>query len=181
MIGESDRRRLLAIARRSIAAALEGRRYEPEIPDSGPLVEPRAAFVTLTRAGRLRGCIGRIVADEPLAAVVAEMAVAAAFEDYRFGRMAREEFGEIRIEISALTPFAPAREPSEIEVGRHGLMIRKGERSGLLLPQVAAEERWSAERFLEETCRKAGLPPGAWRGGATIETFEAEVWGEEEA
>jgi AmmeMemoRadiSam system protein A len=107
------------------------------------------------------------------------MAVAAARDDYRFECLAPRELPEIRIEISALTPPVPLRDPSEIAVGRDGLIIRKGDRSGLLLPQVAGEEGWSTERFLEETCRKAGLPPGAWREGASIERFEAEVWGEE--
>ncbi|MBM3319454.1 MAG: AmmeMemoRadiSam system protein A [Candidatus Eisenbacteria bacterium] len=179
MIGESDRKELLAVARSAIEALLEGRRYEPEIPLAGPLAEARGAFVTLTRAGRLRGCIGRVLAEEPLARVVAEMAVAAARDDYRFESLAPRELPEIRIEISALTAPVPVRDPSEIAVGRDGLIIRKGDRSGLLLPQVAGEEGWSTERFLEETCRKAGLPPGSWREGASIERFEAEVWGEE--
>jgi AmmeMemoRadiSam system protein A len=179
MIPPADRERLLRIARESIAAALEGRRYRPEIPTAGSLAERRGAFVTLKIKGCLRGCIGRIAADEPLITVVAEMAVAAARDDYRFESLSPGELAAVRIEISALGPFTPVQGPSDILVGRDGLLIRKANLSGLLLPQVAAEEGWSAERFLDETCRKAGLPPGSWRDGATIERFEAEVWGEE--
>ncbi|RPJ40392.1 MAG: AmmeMemoRadiSam system protein A [Candidatus Latescibacterota bacterium] len=179
MIGAADRGALLAVARRSIAGALEGSPIRPEVPESGPLGELRGAFVTLKRKGRLRGCIGRIVADRPLAKVVAEMAVAAAEEDWRFEPLSIDELHEVRIEISALGPFLPVHGPSEIVVGRDGLLIRKGNRSGLLLPQVGSEEGWTAERFLDETCRKAGLAPGEWKEGASIERFEAEVWGEE--
>lgn len=178
-MNEEERRILLNVARRSIGEALAGGKYKPDVPGEGTLSEKRGAFVTLTRKGRLRGCIGRIVADEPVVLVVAAMAAAAARDDYRFQPLEPSELDGIRIEISVLTPFRPVRDPSEIEVGRHGLMIREGRQSGLLLPQVASEEGWDTERFLDETCRKAGLPKGAWRKGASIESFEAEVWGEE--
>lgn len=183
MIGANDRAKLLEIARASIEAMLAERRYAPEIPRRGPLRENRGAFVTLTRRGHLRGCIGRIVSDEPLARVVAEMAIAAARDDYRFESVRTDELSEIHIEISALTPMRTLGDPlSEIEVGRHGLLIRRGSSSGLLLPQVAAGEGWSVACFLDETCRKAGLPAGAWNEeGAVVEAFEAEVWGEEES
>ncbi len=179
-MNEQERRVLLDVARRSIGEALAGGKYKPDIPVEGALSERRGAFVTLTREGRLRGCIGRIVADEPVVLVVAAMAAAAARDDYRFQPLEPSELDKVRIEISVLTPFRAVGRPSEIEVGRHGLMIRQGRQSGLLLPQVAAKEGWDAERFLEETCRKAGLPKTAWREGASIESFEAEVWGEEE-
>jgi len=179
MIPEEDRKALLRIARRSIESALRGVSFTAEISGAGPTTEPRGAFVTLTRGGKLRGCIGRISADAPLAGVVAEMAVAAAKDDHRFPPVTPDELSDIRIEISALTPLRRVADPGEIEVGRHGLLVRKGPCSGLLLPQVAAEEKWDVPAFLEHTCRKAGLPPGAWKEGAEIEAFEAEVWGEE--
>jgi len=180
LIPAEDRKELLLVARRSIEAALRSEPYSLQIPDSGPLAEARGAFVTLTRGGVLRGCIGRVTANEPLLRVVSEMAIASAREDYRFSPVRKEELSQIHIEISALTPPRTIQDASEIQVGRHGLIIRKGSSSGLLLPQVASERHWDVPRFLEETCRKAGLPADAWREGATIELFEAEVWGEEE-
>jgi len=180
MIGREDRAALLRIARASIGAMLDAASYTAPVPGGGPLGEPRGAFVTLRLGGRLRGCIGRIVSEAPLAEVVAEMAVAAARDDYRFNPLARGDLEAIRIEISALGPLRTVTDPGEIAVGRDGLLVRKGRSSGLLLPQVAAEEGWGVRRFLDETCRKAGLPEGAWKEGASIEAFEAEVWGEEE-
>jgi AmmeMemoRadiSam system protein A len=179
MISAEDRSELLRIARHSIECSLRGTSFAPGIPSSGSLREPRGAFVTLTRNGRLRGCIGRVSASAPLAEVVSEMAVAAARNDHRFPPVTGEELGELHIEISALTPLRPISNPAEIEVGRHGLLIRKGHFSGLLLPQVAEEEGWDVPTFLDHTCRKAGLPDGAWKEGAEIEVFEAEVGGEE--
>lgn len=182
MIGEEDRKELIRIARRAVEEAVRGGAFRPDgPPPEGPLGENRGAFVTLTREGRLRGCIGLVVADRPLLRVVAEMAAAAARDDPRFSPVREEEFPALRIEISALTPLEKVRSPEEIRVGRDGLLIRKGMRSGLLLPQVAEREGWDPERFLDETCRKAGLPAGAWKDeDAEVERFGAEVWGEEE-
>ena len=180
MIDSKDRSELLRVARRAVEESLRNGDFRPEIPDSGPLAEKRGAFVTLTRSGKLRGCIGLVVSDRPLTQVVAEMAVAAARDDYRFSPVREEELADLRVEISALTPLEPVESPADIRVGRDGLLIRKGNRSGLLLPQVAEREGWDAERFLDETCRKAGLPAGAWREGASVERFGAEVWSEEE-
>ncbi len=178
MIGDDDRAFLLRTARRALEAAVRGGSFMPEIPKRGPAAEKRGAFVTLTRDGALRGCIGRIVADEPLAVVVAEMARAAALDDPRFPPVGEDELEAIDIEISAMSPVRRVSGPEEIVVGRDGLIIRKGPRSGLLLPQVASERGWDAVRFLDETCRKAALPPDAWKEGAAIETFRAEVWSE---
>jgi len=105
------------------------------------------------------------------------MAVAAAFEDPRFDPVTAAELPDLIVEISALTVPEPVPDPSEIEVGRHGLIVSRGARRGLLLPQVAPEWGWSREEFLERTCQKAGLPGAAWRDPATsVERFEAEVW-----
>ena len=112
-------------------------------------------------------------------AVVQECAVAAATEDPRFPPVSPDELSSLRVEISVLTPLVLIR-PEEVEVGRHGLMIAQGRRRGLLLPQVPVEWGWDRETFLDQTCVKAGLPPSAWRHGATLWAFTAEVFGEEE-
>ena len=173
----AERKALLGIARR----ALEGYVTEGNIPREaaqGKLAVPGAAFVTLTKRGRLRGCIGYTEAVAPLSRVVQECAVAAATEDPRFPPVSPEELPELHVEISVLTPLFPIR-PEEVEVGRHGLMVTQGRMRGLLLPQVPAEQGWDREMFLEQVCGKAGLPPSAWRHGATLQGFTAEVFGEE--
>jgi AmmeMemoRadiSam system protein A len=149
----------------------------PETEDS-ILKEKRGAFVTLTRDGRLRGCIGYPLPIKPLAAAVAEMAVAAAFDDPRFEPVRAEELREIRIEISVLSLPVPIDDPRKVIVGRHGIIISKGSRKGLLLPQVPVEYGWDRETFLRHGCLKAGLSPDDWAKGARIEVFEAQVFHE---
>jgi AmmeMemoRadiSam system protein A len=177
-LDESQRKSLLGIARR----ALEGYVGAGEIPSGeapqGKLAAPGPAFVTLTKNGRLRGCIGYTEAVAPLFRVVQECAVAAATEDPRFPPVSPRELPSLRIEISVLTPLFPIR-PEEVEVGRHGLMVARGRMRGLLLPQVPVEWGWDRETFLDQACVKAGLPPSAWRHGATLRAFTAEVFGEE--
>lgn len=178
-LDESQRKGLLGIARR----ALEGYVGAGKMPTGevarGTLAVPGAAFVTLTKNGRLRGCIGYTEAVAPLFKVVQECAVAAATEDPRFPPVSPRELPFLRVEISVLTPLFPIR-PEEVEVGRHGLMVAQGGRRGLLLPQVPVELGWDRETFLDQTCVKAGLPPSAWRHGATLRAFTAEVFGEQE-
>ena len=146
---------------------------------AGALGERRGAFVTLTRGGRLRGCIGFVAAQRPLLETVREAARAAAFHDPRFPPLRSSELPEIRLEISVLEPPRPVSDLGEIQVGRHGLIVRRGPRSGLLLPQVAEEYGWDRETFLSHTCAKAGLPEDSWReAGTEIEIFGAEVFGE---
>jgi len=177
----ADRQALLAIARAAIAGRLAGRR--PERPTvGGVLAEPRGAFVTLHRKadGELRGCVGRMVSEDPLAETVADMAVAAATEDGRFDPVAAAELPALSIEISALGPMREIR-PEEVEVGVHGLMVRCGTRRGVLLPQVPVEHHWDRETFLAHTCRKAGLPSDAWRRpDCELLAFTATVFGEED-
>jgi AmmeMemoRadiSam system protein A len=133
--------------------------------------------VTLKKNGRLRGCIGHIVGRQSLADTVCEMAQAAAFEDPRFPPLSPSELDELEIEISAMTPLKEIDTVEEIQVGTHGLYIVNGGRSGLLLPQVAAEYGWDCRTFLEQTCRKAGLPQDAWKASGTrIFTFTADVF-----
>lgn len=174
-----EQRALLEAARASIAARLRG--ASPRLPlATGALARPRGAFVTLHRRGdgELRGCVGMMSSDEPLLATVARMAVAAALEDGRFEPVAPGELDGLRIEISVLSPLEPIR-PEDVEVGRHGLVASRGGRRGVLLPQVPVEHGWDRETFLDHTCWKAGLPPGAWReGGVELRAFTACVFGE---
>lgn len=177
-IVSAERRRLLELARRSIISAVAAGR----LPDlyTLPLKVTRCCgvFVTLRASRRLRGCIGQPDSPHPLEQTVVRCAALAALHDPRFPALREEEISIIEIEISVLSAAAPAR-PEEIEVGRHGLAVTSGAFRGLLLPQVAGEFGWDRERFLAETCRKAGLDPDAWKYPETrIEAFTAEVFAE---
>jgi uncharacterized protein len=172
-----ERKALIAIARRALERYVREGKVPREAP-VGKLAAPGAAFVTLTKRGRLRGCIGYTEALAPLFRTVQECAVAAATEDPRFPPVSPEEIPDLRLEISVLTPLFPIR-PEEVVVGRHGLMVTQGRMRGLLLPQVPVEQEWDRETFLDQTCAKAGLPPSAWRHGAVLQGFTAEVFGEE--
>lgn len=174
---DAERTELLRIARRAATGWLRERRVPQESPESDKLNAPGAAFVTLTEEGRLRGCIGYTEARAPLYRTVQECAVASATEDPRFLPMSADELGGVRIEISVLTPLVPVRADA-VEVGVHGLMVTRGGRRGLLLPQVPAEHGWDREKFLSQVCLKAGLPGDAWRKGAELYSFTAEVFGE---
>jgi AmmeMemoRadiSam system protein A len=181
MTSEADRHRLLEIARRAIVAHVTG-----DIPPTAvdveagdPLHRPGAAFVTIHCQKDLRGCIGHLEPNDLLPRVVASCAVAAASADPRFPPIGRDELSAIDIEISVLGPFEPIASAEDIEIGRHGLLIEKGWQRGLLLPQVATEWQWDRDTFLVQTCRKAGLPRDAWRNGASLWRFEAEVFGDD--
>ena len=133
-------------------------------------------FVTLTRHGRLRGCIGYLKAVKPLLAAVQEMATAAAFHDPRFPALREEELADLELEISVLSPMHLIKNIDEIEVGRHGLYLERGSFQGLLLPQVATQYGWDRLTFLRQTCLKAGLDPDAWQDPATrIFVFTADI------
>jgi AmmeMemoRadiSam system protein A len=150
-----------------------------EEPQEEALRARCGAFVTLHQEGRLRGCIGHIEPSVPLYQTVRECAVAAALDDPRFDPVTALELPGLRIEISVLSALADVC-PEGVEVGRHGLLISRGIHRGLLLPQVATQWRWDREQFLEETCIKAGLPPDAWRRGARVQVFTAQVFSEPE-
>jgi len=174
---EEEKRDLQRIARAAIERRLKGEKASAAGPAGGHLKENRGAFVSLHRRGQLRGCIGTIQPNKPLYQVVEEMAAAAAFEDSRFAPLTAQEMKDLDLEISVLTPLQRVQDVQEIEVGRHGLYIKKGFYAGLLLPQVAAEYKWSRETFLEETCRKAGLPKNAWKEkGTEIYMFSADIF-----
>ena len=181
MLNREERHSLLALARDTIQARL-GRKSLPVFnPRSEALKELRGAFVTVHKKGKLRGCIGYVEAIKPLHQTVQEMAVAAAFQDPRFPPLAPAEFGDIDIEISVMSPVRRIRSVNEIEVGMHGIIIKRGYNQGLLLPQVAAEQGWDRDTFLEHTCYKAGLPGDCWKKPDTeIYVFSAEVFSEKE-
>jgi AmmeMemoRadiSam system protein A len=171
---DAEKHRLLELARKALEEVVRlGRMSEVAEPPEA-LQTPCGAFVTLEKRGQLRGCIGHIEALRPLYATVRECARAAALEDPRFEPVAPAELSSLRLEISILSPLMDIA-PQDIEVGRHGLLVSRGARRGLLLPQVAAEWNWDREQFLEETCLKAGLPSDAWRHGARIQAFTAQI------
>ncbi len=172
----AERALLLRLAHDSILSALEKREIPLE-PPSAHLAEPRGAFTSLYIGGELRGCVGFVLPVNSIYRAVAETARAAAFEDNRFYPVTVEEAPHLQIELSILSP--PREIAAEaVEIGRHGLLISLHGRRGLLLPQVPVEHHWDRVTFLEQTCRKAGLPLDAWRMGATVEAFTAEVFGE---
>ncbi|MFP3868674.1 MAG: AmmeMemoRadiSam system protein A [Desulfobacteraceae bacterium] len=176
-LSQEDKQTLHQIAREAIFAALQGQPPPPLPLTSSTLQERRGAFVSLHWRGQLRGCIGLIQPVKPLAQAIQDMALAAAFRDPRFPPLTPEEFSEVDIEISVLSPLHQIEKIEEIEVGKHGLYINRGPCAGLLLPQVATQCRWDAETFLRETCRKAGLPLDAWREKDTqIYIFSAEIF-----
>ena len=177
MTSDADRRLLLSLAREAIAAHVSGN-HMSEPPLAGVLQRIGGAFVTIHNRGDLRGCIGHVEADEPLGRLIPRMAVAACSSDPRFPAVTERELPRLDLEISLLGPLEPAASAEDIEIGRHGLVVELGWHRGLLLPQVATEWKWDRETFLAHTCHKAGLPRDAWRNGATIFRFEAEVFGE---
>jgi AmmeMemoRadiSam system protein A len=167
----------LDLARRALTAHVTGAPM-PEEESNDVLLRPAGAFVTLHCRGDLRGCIGCVEANEPLGRVVARCAVSAGTSDPRFPAVTPAELAHIDIEISILGPLESISTLEHIEIGRHGLIVELGCRRGLLLPQVATEWKWNRETFVAQTCRKADLPPDAWKTGAQIWRFEAEVFGE---
>lgn len=178
---ESDRRELLALARSAITAELTVR------PPALRQLEPSCfalrcgVFVTVHVDGELRGCIGVIEGREALRETIPHCAISAAFHDQRFRSLRQADLAGLRIEISVLSELQPV-EPEAIHIGKHGLLISAGHKQGLLLPQVAVEHGLDARQFLEETCRKAGLPPDAWKSKETrLLGFTCEIFSEEDS
>lgn len=178
---EPEKQTLLHIARTTIEKVVKGEDV-PDFEVSSPaLLQDRGAFVTITEHGQLRGCIGYIIGVKPLYQTVREVAESAALRDPRFPPVEPQELPDLELEISALSVPRRISDVNEIQVGVHGIIMRKGFHQGLLLPQVATEYGWDRQTFLEHTCRKAGLPPNAWKDkDAEIEIFSAEVFGEKE-
>ena len=182
VISERGQAELLRIARQVLEAAAKN---EPA-PDCQPndlpeLDQHLGVFVTLHKRGQLRGCIGRFLPDEPVWQVVKTMAHASATEDPRFRPVGTDEPAEIKIEISVLSPLVRTNDPLSLELGKHGIYIRRGWRSGTYLPQVATEHGMTKEEFLDSCCsHKAGLPADAWKDPATeIYLYTAQIFSED--
>ncbi len=181
MLSKEEKRSLLKLARDTIQGKLQHRVPENYQPASDTLKEPCGAFVTLHKGGALRGCIGLVEAMKPLYKSVHEMALAAAFDDPRFPPLGRDELEEIDIEISVMSPPKRIKDVNEIEVGKHGIIMKRGFHQGLLLPQVATEQGWDRDTFLEHTCYKANMMGDCWKQPDTeIYIFSAEVFGEKD-
>ena len=180
VLAKPEKIELLRLARRAIELLLRERRVDLLASEIAAICRPGGAFVSLHRQGRLRGCIGRIRSQDPLHLTVQEMAVAAASQDFRFHPLHVDELLDLEIEISALSVPEPIQ-PPDVRVGTHGLIVIQGFHTGLLLPQVAIQNGWDAETFLNHTAEKAGLGPRDWKDPRSrIEAFTAEVFSEKE-
>jgi AmmeMemoRadiSam system protein A len=180
LLSEVDRRQLLDLARRALEARV--RRAPPPIAEcAGRLAVRDAAFVSIHCRGDLRGCLGHLALDAPLGQTIVHLAGVVADSDPRFSAVSLNELPDLQVEISVLTSPREIEAVTEIDVGRHGLIVEDGRRRGLLLPQVAVEHLWTRETFLEHTCIKAGLPRNAWQHGARVLVFEAQVFGENQS
>jgi len=177
----AEKKELMAIAKQTVETAVKTGGL-PEVQVTSPkLKEPGAAFVTLNKHGQLRGCIGHIIAQEPLYLCVRDVARSAALEDPRFPPVSPAELPELEYEISILTPPEPVADLNTVTVGRDGLILADGLHRGVLLPQVPVEYSWTREEFLSHTCNKAGLPLDCWRkGGVQVSRFQALVFDEAE-
>jgi AmmeMemoRadiSam system protein A len=172
---KEERKAILELARQGVVAAVSHGRLLPSFPGDGIFAQSRGLFVTLHVGTKLRGCIGLLDPHTGLGESLVQCAADAALRDPRFPAMRPEELGELEVEVSLLSPLRPIR-PNEVEIGRHGLMVELGGRRGLLLPQVAVENRLTREQFLGETCVKAGLPREAWNNSdAHLYGFECEI------
>lgn len=179
-LSETEKLSLLALARRSVESAVRDRKlYETAATGNKTLDQERGAFVTLRQGDELRGCVGYTSAAAPLYRTVRDTAALAATRDTRFQPVSVKELTQLKYEISVLSPLLHVRDLREIEVGRHGLLMRNGEHEGLLLPQVPVEQHWDRPTFLEQTCVKAGMPRDCWKDDDTdIFRFTALVFGE---
>jgi AmmeMemoRadiSam system protein B/AmmeMemoRadiSam system protein A len=175
-LSSEEKKELIQLARQAIGKFIEENKiidYQTQDPN---FLAEKGAFVTLKKTGQLRGCIGFIEPMFPLYEAIIRAAIYAAVQDPRFPPVSREEFKDLDLEISVLTPPQKIDDPTLVRVGKHGLVISQGDKKGLLLPQVPVENRWSRETFLDQACVKAGLPPDAWKKGAEIFVFEAIVF-----
>jgi hypothetical protein len=179
-LSDSEKRELLALARKSVESAVQkGELYEPSDSNSVTLNQERGAFVTLTEAGQLRGCIGYTSAVKPLYLTVRDTATHAALRDPRFLSVSAAELPKLEYEVSVLSPLRRVTDIQQIKVGEHGLLMKNGDSEGLLLPQVPVEQKWDRLTFLEQICRKAGMNSSCWKDDDTdIFSFTAVVFNE---
>jgi len=180
-LNEKEKSELLALARTSVEHAIQHEHaYEPPASADEALTQERGAFVTLRKAGALRGCIGYTSAIKPLYLTVRDTATLAAVRDPRFHAVEATELPQLDYEISVLSPLRRVLDVEQISIGEHGLLMKNGAKEGLLLPQVPVEHHWDRLTFLEQTCAKAGMPPGCWKDEDTdIFSFTAVVFGEQ--
>ena len=175
-LSEADQKGILALARQAVVEAVACNRRFIQIPTNGIFAMKRGAFVTLHVEKRLHGCIGVIEAKDPLGETIAHCAISAALQDPRFSPMRPADLASLEIQVSLLSPLEPIQ-PEDVEIGKHGLLIEQSFYRGLLLPQVAVEHHLDRERFLRETCYKAGLPGDAWRAPETrLYGFTCEIF-----
>ncbi len=175
-LSAADRELLRELARQAVAAAAR-REAPPSLPPLvGVLAEPRGVFVTLTRGGALRGCIGSLVGRLPLAEAVRESGRNAAVHDPRFRPVHPDELDGLDLEVSVLSPLVEVEGPGAIEVGRHGVLLGCGGRQAVFLPQVATEQGWDRDTMLSQLALKAGLAADAWRRGTSFQVFTADVF-----
>jgi hypothetical protein len=180
LLNHTQKKELINIARKTLNQYIkEGETYQPEVDDL-ELKKDMGAFVTLRKNGNLRGCIGNIIANSPLYIGVRDMAIAASTQDPRFPPVEESELDEVNLEISVLSPLEKIDNPDKIVLGKHGVLVKRGLRSGVFLPQVAEETGWSKEEFMNNLCaQKAGLEPTCWKtGDCDIFIFSAEVFEE---
>jgi AmmeMemoRadiSam system protein B/AmmeMemoRadiSam system protein A len=175
-LSAEEKKSLLRLARQAVESYVRNRTAPPSATEDPVLQSKRGVFITLTKNGDLRGCIGFTEPVYPLAEAVVRCAVYAATEDPRFRPVQPSELKDLDYEISVLTPLRKIDDPDIVEIGKHGLLISQGASRGLLLPQVAVEQKWDRDEFLAEACLKAGLPRDAWKTGAAVYVFEAIVF-----
>lgn len=180
-LSDAEEDELMALARKSVETAVKQQKlYECPASAREPLMQERGAFVTLKKNGKLRGCIGYAAPLKPLYLTVRDVAAMAAVRDIRFPPVGTNELPELQYEISVLSPLRRVLDVNRIEVGKHGLVVKKGSKEGLLLPQVPVEQGWDRITFLQQACVKAGLPVGAWKDEDTdVFAFTALVFGEQ--
>ncbi|MGZ4788965.1 MAG: AmmeMemoRadiSam system protein B [Terriglobales bacterium] len=179
-LNKRDQAELLKIVRQSVEAAVRQRTLLELVakPQSDSLLDERGAFVTLLKRGEVRGCIGYVSALKPLYMTIRDIAALAAVRDPRFPPVLPTELGSLEYEISVLSPLRRVTDSKQIQIGRHGLLVKKGSREGVLLPQVPAEQGWNRHTFLEQVCLKAGLSPNSWKDEDTdLFMFTALVFG----
>ncbi|MEW6753938.1 MAG: AmmeMemoRadiSam system protein B [Candidatus Latescibacterota bacterium] len=174
----ADREYLLRLARATVTRYLTSHTVPLPRLDTPGLARRQGAFVTLKKAGALRGCIGHMAEDTPLALTVTRMALQAALRDQRFTPVRRDELADLEVEVSVLTPFTAVAGPQAVVVGRDGVLLEKSGHRAVFLPQVAPEQGWDRDEMLGQLCQKGGLPADCWQEGARLSTFQAEVFAE---
>lgn len=180
-LSDQEKEFLIQLARDTISTFLTTGSKKKQKYFSENLKSPAGVFVTLHEKGELRGCIGYVEGIKPLQDAVADNAISAAFSDPRFMPVGVDEVEQLDIEISVLTPLELVGNTEDIEIGRDGLFLKHGYNQGLLLPQVATEQKWDREKFLQHTCMKAGLPTNAWKDeDIEIYKFSAIIFGEKD-